>query len=323
MGDGGRISDAIRPQCARHPSDAELRAVSADRHHIFTLEQLAAEGLGRRAVGHRVDAGRLRRMHAGVFCVGEPTEYGRWKAAVLACGEDAVLSHRSAAALWGLIRTDGRNVDVTAVGRRGRRRKGIDVHRGETIVDADLATRRGIPCTSVARTLLDYAAIATARRLELAMAQADVLRLLDAREVHEALARNPRRAGAPAVRRLLAAATEPAVTRSEFEESLFAALGRAGLPRPRVNAFVALEDNTGYYPDFLWPEARLIVEADSDLHASLAGRRHDARRDRRLKLAGYETFRWTGEEPAELISHVIAYLAGAARAPVARPASWR
>ena len=297
--------------------------MSARRHHTFTLAQLSAAGLSGRAVRHRVDSGRLERLHDGVFCIGEPTMCGRWMGAVLACGEGALLSHRSAAALWGLIREDGRRLDVTVKGRRGYERRGIAVHRGDSIAEEDLASRRDIPCTSVARTLLDYAAIATPRRLELAMAQADVLRLLDARAVHEALRRNPRRPGTPTLRRLLIAATEPAVTRSEFEESLYVALERARLPRPRVNAFVALEDNTGYYPDFLWPEAGLVVEADSRaFHSSLPRRRHDARRDRRVKLAGLETFRWTGEDPTELIGDVVAYLA-TAQVPVARPATWR
>ena len=324
MGVGWQISDAIRRRSARHPSDAELRAASAGRHHTFTLAELRAQGLSDRAVGHRVDAGRLRRLHAGVFCVGEPTTDTRWMAAVRACGDGALLSHRSAAALWGLIRADGRSVDVTVEGRRARTRAGIAVHSGAALDAEDRASHRSIPCTSVARTLLDLAAGATPRRIELAVAQADLLRLFDLREVRAVLARNPRRPGAPALRHALAAATEPAVTRSEFEECLFAALARAGLPRPRVNAFVALEDNTGYHPDFLWPEAGLIVEADSEgFHASHARRRHDARRDRRLRLAGLETFRWTGEDPAELVADVVAHLARAARAPVARSASWR
>lgn len=314
----------MRPISARHPSDAELREISADRHHTFTLAQLEAAGLSARAVRHRVACGRLERLHDGVFCIGEPTRCAEWLAAVLACGDRAVLSHRSAAALRELIRDDGRRIDVSVGSRRGRGRPGIAVHRGDTIDEADVAGHRGIPCTSVARTLLDYAATVTLRRLELAVAQADVLRLLDAREVRDVLARNPRRRGAPALRRLIAAAADPAVTRSEFEESLFAALERAGLPRPRVNAFIALDGNTGDHPDFLWPEARLIVEADSErFHGSLARRRHDARRDRRLRLAGYDTFRWAGEDPDELIAHVVAYLAGAARAPVARLATWR
>jgi len=80
------------------------------------------------------------------------------------------------------------------------------------------------------------------------------MRILDAREVEAVLERNPRRPGSPALRALLAAYTEPALTRNDFEEALFVALGRAGLPRPKVNAFIALEGNTGYHPDLLWPK---------------------------------------------------------------------
>ena len=217
-------------------------------------------------------------------------------AAVLACGAAAVLSHRSAAALWGFGEARAR-VDISAPGRAGRSRSGIDVHRADTLDPGDVTVRDGIPCTTPARTLLDIAAVADARTLERGVDRAEELRAFDLDALHELLGRNPRRRGRRALIEILAEYTAPTGTRSFAEERMLALIAAAGLPRPRVNAWIALSGNTGYEADFLWPDARLIVEVDGRTHhARRRAFTHDRQRDRRLALAGYETRRYAANE---------------------------
>ena len=103
-------------------------------------------------------------------------------AAVLACGPDAVLSHRAAAYLWGLVDAWEEPIDVTAPNRRGRSPEGVAAHRDGSLQPIDKATLYGIPCTSVARTVLDFAGVAPEREVRKAVAEAEVLRILDKRD---------------------------------------------------------------------------------------------------------------------------------------------
>ncbi|HWF36858.1 MAG TPA: hypothetical protein VG295_15870, partial [Solirubrobacteraceae bacterium] len=119
-------------------------------------------GLSRRAVFYRAEIGRLHRIYPTVYSTTAPSllpARARWLAAVLACRPDAYLSHRSAAALWGIRATSRSTIDVTSPGGRGRRLSGIDAHRAATLAPADVTVVDGIPCTSVARTAVDLAAL--------------------------------------------------------------------------------------------------------------------------------------------------------------------
>jgi hypothetical protein len=217
-------------------------------------------------------------------------------AAVLACGPNAVLSHRSAAALWGFC-DPGARVDVSAPTRAGRSRAGIDVHRAGTLGPGELTVRERIPCTSPARTLLDLAAVVDRRPLERALDRAEELSVFDLDALHELLRRHPRRRGRRVLATVLAEYDGPTMTRSDSEELMLALVTRAGLPRPRVNAWIALDGNGGYEADFLWPDFRLIVEVDGRTHhAKRRAFAHDRRRDRRLALAGYATHRYASSE---------------------------
>jgi very-short-patch-repair endonuclease len=133
----------------------------------------------------------MQRVHTGVFASGHAplTRDGRWMAAVLACWSGAVLSHRSAASRWGLRASERAAIDVTTPSRTGRTRDGIDVHDGATLRASDVADVDGIPCTSVARTLLDLADAVNARALERAVERAEMLRLLDMRAIDDVLGR--------------------------------------------------------------------------------------------------------------------------------------
>ncbi len=295
----GPVSAVISPGSARGAdgrSERALRELARPQHGVLTLGQLAAVGLSPRAVRNRAARGRLAKVHLGVYAVDPLQDRGRWMAAVLACGAGATLSHRSAAALWGLIE-DRPPVDVSVLTRAGRSRAGVAAHRAGTLGAADRTVRDGIPCTTLPRTLLDLAAAADRRTLERAIDRAEALSAFDLDALHDLLRRHPRRPGRRALATVLAEYDGPAATRSPAEERMLALIAAAGMPRPRVNAWIALDGNGGYEADLLWPDRRLIVEIDSrTYHARRAAFAHDRRRDRMLALAGYETRRYAVAE---------------------------
>lgn len=309
-----RSAAKVRPQIesfaagrlAARRSDAAIARLSIDRHGIVTLAELEGLGLSGRAVRHRVAAGRLCRLHRGVYSQGRPTPQGRWMAAVRASGPGALLSHRAAAALWDLRPDAGRRIDVTVAGSTGRASAAIEVHSGARIAPPDVASRAGIPCTSLARTLLDLAAVVDRATLARAVDRAEELRAFDLDAVEEVLERCRGRRGTVALRSVLADYAGPAVTRSAAEERFLAIVSEAGLPRPRVNDWIPLGEGQGYRPDFLWGDARLIAEVDGRTHhARRLAFRHDRRRDRRLALAGFQTCRYDAGEVFEAPDRVV------------------
>ena len=283
----------------------------------MALRQLRGLGLSAAAVRSRVAAGRLHRVHQGVYAVGHSvlSVHGRWMAAVLAGGEGAVLSHRSAAALWGLRPSNRERIEVTVPRGGGRSRPGIQMHRSATLTPTQTTTHADIPTTTVARTLLDLADVVTKRQLERALEQAEILHLLDAQAVRDALENATGRHGAAALRELLADHHPgDTITRNELEERFLALCAAARLPRPRVNAWIALARGNAVQADFLWPAHRLVVETDG--HATHGTRRafeRDRRRDQRLMAAGYRVMRCTWRQvvarPGELGNTLAALLA--------------
>ena len=224
---------------------------------------------------------------------------GRWMAAVLACGAGAVLSHRSAAALWGLLRVATDRVDVATPLTQRRSRAGIAVHQTRTLLPRDVTATEGIPCTSVARTLLDLAEVVPRRRLERALEQAEVLGVFDGRAVADVLERANGRRGAGRLRAVLTAAVEPSSTASELEERFLTLCRRAGIPHPAVNAWVATNEEH-LKVDFLWRAERLVIDTDGyAFHGNRRAFERDRRRDQLLKLAGFETVRFTWQQLAD------------------------
>lgn len=264
---------------------------------MVALRQLRALGLTARAVRSRVAAGRLHPVHGGVYAVGHCvlTIHGRWMAAVLACGPGAALSHRDAAALHRLMRPTRTAIDVTSPTRAGRSRAGIDVHRAGNLAPGDVTTVQGIPCTTLARTLLDLAEVAHDRTLQKALEQAERLDLLDARSLRDVLSRNPTRRAAPRLHRALHN-YDPrrTLTRNEMERRFVQACTRAGLPPPEVNSWLEIPPGDWIQPDFLWRSQRVIVEADGyETHGTRRAFEDDRRRDQRTLVLGWRTVRST------------------------------
>jgi predicted transcriptional regulator of viral defense system len=171
--------------------DAAIAVLAASQHGVGSRRHLSALGIGRGAIEHRLAARRLHALHRGVFAVGHTAlaREAAWMAAVLAAGDGAVLSHRSAAALWGVRATAAARVDVT-VPRRRRTRRGLRVHEDAVRTD-EVTIHRGIPVTDVARTLLDLAAVLRPHQLESAINEAEHRRLASPLSLEALLARHP------------------------------------------------------------------------------------------------------------------------------------
>jgi Protein of unknown function (DUF559) len=262
---------------------AGLASLAARQHGVISRNQLLALGYGDGAIAHRVAQEALLPVHSRVFAVGHAQLHRRgwWMAAVLAGGPGALLSHRSAAALWGLARPREMIQDVT-VARGSRRgpaavlakpglREPIAFHQPRTLDPRDRSSREGIPVTTVSRTLLDLAEVIDRVALRRAFEEAERLRLLDLKAV----------------------------------ESLL----EAGLPLPDVNAWIA-----GCEVDAVWAAHGLVVELDGyEYHRTSAAFERDRIRDAQLQLAGFRVLRFTHRcvrrEPEAVASLVRSILA--------------
>lgn len=269
-----------------------MAARAEGQHGVISRAQLIALGLSAAAIDHWVRRGRLHPLYRGVYAVGHArvSVRGRWMAAVLRCGEAAVLSHRTAGGLWAVARHAGLIV-VTAP--RQIRATGLRVHC-ENVPPDERDTEDGIPVTTVARTLLDLAAVLPSYQLERAMNEAEVLGYADSPSLADLLARYPRRPGTRAIRNLLATESVGETrTRSELEARFLAFLDAAVLPRPRTNA--AIEANGATYEcDCVWPDERLIVELDGHaFHRTRQAFERDRAKDRALTAAGWRVIRVT------------------------------
>jgi hypothetical protein len=276
--------------------ERRVLAQARAQRNLLTVSQLETLGVGADAVQHRVSSGRWRRVHRGVYTVAQaPLDRDtRQLAALLACGPHAVLSHRSAAALWGLI--DDRPVLQITVpyGSGGRRApSGAKLHRTRRLEPADLTARRGLPVTTVARTLVDLAAAVDREELERAVHEAEVLRLLDRATVEAAITRLPARAGVGALRAALGTAA-PDPTNSEFVRRYLSLCRRHGLPHPQTTVYLDAGFPKRTEIDILYRAERLIIELDGEqTHLTRRRFHHDRRRDAALAARGYLTLRYT------------------------------
>jgi hypothetical protein len=223
-------------------------------------------------------------------------------AAVLAIGPGAVLSHRAGGAHWEIARWNG-IPEVTTV-RKAPSRDRIRVHHARLPPD-EITTHRGIPITTVPRTLLDLAGVLPQRRVERAINEAEVQRRWDALSLAQLLHRYPRRKGTRAIRAALHNRREGATyTRSELEERFLALVDGAGLPRPEINAIIE-----GLEVDAVWRTARLVVELDGrSTHDTVEAFERDRERDRKLQLAGWRPIRVTARQMAKQRPALIADL---------------
>ena len=276
---------------------------------LITAAQLHRAGVGRGSIEWRLAHGLLHRVFRGVYLVGHrvPVAGAVEFAAVLAVGDGSLVSHRSAAAILGLAGRPAVEVEVTVIQRDCRSRDGLRVHQVQQLSATDRADKAGIPITTPARTVIDFASTAVAAEAERAIAEAFALKLVTEMEISAAAERDPRRAGVAQVRAILGQAGGPKRTRSGGERAMLRLVRAARLPMPRTNYTVA-----GFSADFCWPEQRLIVEVDGyDFHSNRTAFERDHRRDIVHKSAGYEVLRFTARQLAEEPLYVAAVIASA------------
>jgi very-short-patch-repair endonuclease len=262
--------------------DARITALAEQQRGRVSRRQLLCAGVKRAAINRRLENGRLVLVYAGVYAMPHALDValGAETAAVLACGEGALLSHHCAVTLWKLRPGIARPIHVTiARDSPGRKLAGVTIHRSSTLVAADARVHRGLPVTSPARALLDVAGSLPDRDVERLLDEGVfALRILTMAEVRDVLARAGNHPGRARLARIADGHTRSTRTESPPEEQLLALIRAAGLPEPRPGVSVL-----GYRLDFLWPGLRLAVEVDAyGTHGSRARFEADRRRDARL-----------------------------------------
>jgi very-short-patch-repair endonuclease len=262
------------------PIDSTVAELAERQHGVVSAAQLREAGIGKDAIRRRVHAGRLHRIHRGVYAVGHRrlTYEGRCAAAVLACGRRAAVSHHSAAVLWRMLHPSHLPIAVTVATAGGRpTRPGIELHSSEGLDRSTVTRRQGIPVTRPARTVRDLKRTGPRSLYLRVMRRAIDLRLIE-----------------PPV----TAADE--LTRSELERAFLALCRRHRLPPPEINARAG-----PFEVDFLWRDAGLVVETDGfAFHSDRDAFEADRARDAHLQALGFRVLRFTYrqvvEEPAEV-----------------------
>ena len=271
------------------------------QHGVLARTDLLALGFSDKGIKHRVASGRLHPIAAGVYAVGrrEITPHGRWMAAVLACGDGAVLSHRSAAELWGIGKEWEWRIDVSIPRRSRLERRGITVRCRPSLPTQNVTRRFRIPVTNPVQTLIDLATELKPLRLERAVNEADVRDLVDPETLRTALDGD---VGMPGVRTLRTMLDQHTFRLSDSDlEVLFRPLALAsgfGVP---LSKHVLL----GFEVDFWFPDHGLIVETDGlRYHRTPAQQARAVRRDQKHQAAGLRVLRFThwqiAREPNEV-----------------------
>jgi very-short-patch-repair endonuclease len=290
-----------------------IAAMAERQHGVVSRDQLRKFELSDSAITARIASGYLQPLFHGTFAVGHKaiTRQGRMLAAVLACGEGAVLSHGSAAELIGLWDKRLTPIEVIPPNWSGRKIEGIRWHRVRMPTSSEIEERDGIPCTSAARTVVDMAGRSGWASLRRLVEQAAILRLLDLDEIDRVLAQGRRR-GAPRLRAVLApwrSGRESAPKlRSRLEARLLPCLVEEGLPRPRCNVRLKIDEHH-LEVDLLWEAQRLAIETDGEeTHGTRAAFQRDRWRDQLLTAAGYRTARVTWrqvvDEPQAVVDRI-------------------
>lgn len=297
--------------------DERIGKLATRQHGLVTHGQLRALGLGRSAIRHRRESGRIHPVLVGVYAVGHTafTEEARLLAPVMACGPHALLGHAHAAHLWALlpawVEIDLATINVVVPPDCGRgRRRGIAVHR-IAIDPRDRTSHKGIPVTTPARTILDLGAQTDLRGVERAIDQAITDRRTTPRELRDLLSRSPGSPGAAKLRSLLDGAERfDTLTRSQLEEAFLRLVRESRLPDPSLNARIE-----GLRVDAVWRRERVAVELDGyRWHRTRTRIESDRERELRLRQAGWTPVRYSArqvlDEPLVVLADLAAVLAG-------------
>jgi very-short-patch-repair endonuclease len=282
-------------------------ALARAQHGVVSRRQLLDAGLSAQGIKRRLANGRLHAVRRGVYAVGRPeiSQRGQWMAAVLAGGSGAVLSHSSAASLWGIAPSPTPLIHLTVPAISRRRVAGTRLHRRD-LRPSEITAKDGIPVTAPSLVLIDIAA-AQPNQLEAAINSADKGDLIGPAALEREVAASPTRPGRATLLAFLSRATFR-LTDSGLERRFLRLLRAAGLPTPLTQQMLC-----GFRVDFHWPDLCLVVETDGlRYHRTPAQQARDQRRDRTLRAAGLTVHRFTHAE----VRYEPAYVAEVLRATI-------
>jgi very-short-patch-repair endonuclease len=283
-----------------------MARIGGGAHGVVVRVELLDAGVTAAEIEHRLATGALIREYPGVYRVGHraPSLEARYMAAVLACGEGALLSGRAAGYLFGVLKGPAPPPEVTAPTER--RVRGVKTHRSRGLGREDATSWRGIPVTTLPRTLVDLAAVLDLDDLARACHEARVRHGTTPGQVEAVLARRPKSPGAAKLRAILRG--DARLTLSKLEKRFLVLLRDAGLPLPQTNRRAGR-----YWVDCRWPELRLTVELDSyRYHHSRHAWEQDRRREREARARGDDFRRYTYgdvfEQPQLMLAELHALL---------------
>jgi very-short-patch-repair endonuclease len=284
--------------------------LAARQHGVLTRRQLLDAGVSSRGIELRLGNGRLHRVARGVYIVGRPelTRRGRWMVATLACGPRAVLSHGSAAALWGIASEPEGLIEVTLRVFSARERPGIRIYRRPSLQERDIAALSSIPVTGIVRTLIDLSTRLSPAGIERVVNEADTRNLIDPESLHAALAAYPGQWGVGKLKDVVGRRTFR-LTDSELERRFLRLAHEARLPPPLTRQWI-----NGFKVDFYWPDLGLVVETDGlRYHRTPAQQARDRLRDQAHTAAGLTPLRFTHAQVRFDAAHVRTILVETAR----------
>src|SRR3954447_13610024 len=286
----------MTPKTHQSPSAESAGAwrLAKRQHWVVTRRQLLKLGFSSEAIKHRLSVGRLHPLRRGIYAVGrsEVTDNGRWMGAVLACGNDAVLSHSSAAALWRIGHEQRGLVEISVPSSSRRRRPGIQIHRRPSLnLQRDLTREYGIPVTTPIQTLIDRSLRLDRQGVERMINEADKYNLTHPPQLREALDARSGEPGVAKLRFILDRRTFR-LTKEELERRFLPLVRNAGLPTPLTGQFV-----NEFEVDFYWPDLGLVVETDGlRYHRTPSEQARDRLRDQAHTAAGLTQLRFTHEQ---------------------------
>lgn len=270
----------------------EVVALAEGQNGVVAHWQLLELGVPADVIQYRLAESFLTRLHRGVYAVGRRVlpPNGHRMAAVLSYKPPCVLSHRSAAAVWG-IWSSGPRIEVM-LERKSRSHVKIRAHYTARLDPEDVTTKDNIPITSPARTVLDLARTLKPHLLVKAIEEAERRHIFDLMALDRAIARAPRRSGTRKLQAALAGYRPPPDTRSPLEQRFYELIrSDPTIPEPQSNVLVA-----GLEVDFFWPRTRLVVEVDGrGYHSSPRAFETDRVRDAKLARARCPVLRITDE----------------------------
>jgi very-short-patch-repair endonuclease len=280
--------------------------LALNQHGVVSSDQLRKVGYTPQAIYHRIRTGRLHPLHRGVYAVGRPhvTDHGRWMAAVITCGDGAVLSHSSAAALWRIGPEDRDVVELSLPSPFQRRRPGLRIHRRLSLEPRDVTTEYGIPVTTPVQTLIDMSLRLDRPGIERMINEADKYNVAHPPGLRRALEARVGEPGAARLRFILDRRTFR-LTKEELERRFLPLARKAGLPVPLTGQWV-----NEFEVDFYWPDLGLVVETDGlRYHRTPAEQARDRLRDQAHTAAGLTALRFTHEQVRYEPEHVLRILA--------------